>query len=74
MSLFKFFFVTINFNRRDGEVAAAMLTDYKRGLKTDVDTEGTLYKYLDESEKQIIQEYNLISVVGIQTFKLFYVL
>ena len=51
-----------------------MLTDYKRGLKTDLDTEGTLYKYLDDSEKQRIKEYNLISVVGIKTFKLFYVL
>jgi hypothetical protein len=49
-------------------VAAARLDDYKRGLKTGVDTEGTIYKYLDDGEKQRIQEYQLISVVGMNNF------
>ena len=49
-------------------MAAARLTDYERGLKTDVDTTGTIYKYLDDGEKQRIQEYQLISVVGTKTF------
>ena len=49
-------------------MAAARLDDYKRGLKTGVDTEGTIYKYLDDGEKQRIQEYQLISVVGMNNF------
>ena len=55
-------------------MAAARLTDYERGLKTDVDTTGTIYKYLDDGEKQRIQEYQLISVVGTKTFLSLFVL
>ena len=50
--------------RRGGEVAAARVSDLTKGLKSDVDTEGTIYKYLTDAEKERINEYKIISVLG----------